>query len=387
MLGYKIQHPKFFIITQDSSTLFYNTIFAKNMELKLPYAAKLVIGLLIVSILVWWMYILQEILILISFAILFSLLLFPLCNRLEKWKFPRTLAISLCLIISTAIVAGLIFLVFMQIANFSDDFPTFQKKGMVIIDNLQSWASKYLQISRRKQVTELRKQSLSLLQNGGTVVTNFLASMANSLSSAVLVPILTFFFLLYRDFFKKFFYRVFGIRNRKRIDLICTKIYKVVQGYIVGLMSVILIVAVLNTIGLMILGIDYAIFFGTLAAFLLLIPYIGIMIGSLLPILLALITKDSYLYAVGVAGVFFSVQFLEGNFITPYIVGSKVSVNPLAAMIGLVLGGQLWGISGLILALPFIAILKVIFDHVDALKPYGYLLGEAEVKDGGALLD
>lgn len=357
------------------------------MELKLPYAAKLVIGLLIVSILVWWMYILQEILILISFAILFSLLLFPLCNRLEKWKFPRTLAISLCLIISTAIVAGLIFLVFMQIANFSDDFPTFQKKGMVIIDNLQSWASKYLQISRRKQVTELRKQSLSLLQNGGTVVTNFLASMANSLSSAVLVPILTFFFLLYRDFFKKFFYRVFGIRNRKRIDLICTKIYKVVQGYIVGLMSVILIVAVLNTIGLMILGIDYAIFFGTLAAFLLLIPYIGIMIGSLLPILLALITKDSYLYAVGVAGVFFSVQFLEGNFITPYIVGSKVSVNPLAAMIGLVLGGQLWGISGLILALPFIAILKVIFDHVDALKPYGYLLGEAEVKDGGALLD
>lgn len=357
------------------------------MEMKLPLSAKIVIGLLMVSIIIWWMYILQEILVLISFSILFSLLLFPLCNQLEKWKFPRTAAISISLLISTAILASLIVLVFMQIANFSDDFPTFQKKGTDMINHIQLWASKNFHISRKKQVAEFRNHSLSLLQNSGTIITNFLSSMANSLSSALLVPILTFFFLLYRDFFRKFFYRVFGIKHRKRIDLVCLKIYKVVQGYLVGLMSVILIVAILNTIGLVALGIDYAIFFGTLAAFLLLIPYVGIMIGSLLPILLALLTKDSYLYAVGVAGVFLFVQFLEGNFITPHIVGSKVSVNPLAAMIGLVLGGQLWGISGLVLALPFIAIMKVIFDHVDTLKPYGYLLGEAEVKDGGALLD
>ena len=143
-------------------------------------------------------------------------------------------------------------------------------------------------------------------------------------------------------------------------------------------MLVIGIVATLNSVGLLLLGVDYAVFFGTLAAFLLLIPYIGIMIGSLLPIVYALVTKDSPVYAVGVAGIFLFVQFLEGNFITPHIVGSKVSVNPLAAIIALILGGQLWGVAGLVLALPLTAILKVVFDNIESMKPYGYLIGEPE---------
>ena len=155
-------------------------------------------------------------------------------------------------------------------------------------------------------------------------------------------------------------------------------IYIAVQGYLTGLVTVTLIVGTLNTIGLLILGIDYAVFFGFLAAALLVIPFIGILIGSILPIIVALITKDSPMYAVGVAGVFVFVQFLEGNFITPQIVGSKISINGLVAIIALLLGSALWGISGMALSLPTIAILKVIFDNVDGLKPYGYLMGEPD---------
>jgi predicted PurR-regulated permease PerM len=140
---------------------------------------------------------------------------------------------------------------------------------------------------------------------------------------------------------------------------------------------VILIVAVLNIVGLLILDIEYAIFFGVLGALLTIIPYVGIFIGSLLPILMSLLTKDSAWYAVGVAGVFFLVQILEGNFITPNVVGAQVSVNPLAAIVGLILGGMLWGAAGMILALPVIAILKVVFDSVESLEPYGYLLGDS----------
>ena len=143
-------------------------------------------------------------------------------------------------------------------------------------------------------------------------------------------------------------------------------------------MILILIIGTLDTIGLLILGIDYAFFFGFFAAFLVLIPYIGISIGSLLPILMALITKDSGWYALGVAGLFGFVQFLEGNFITPYVVGSKVCINSMAAIIALILFGNLWGIAGLILAIPLTAILKVVFDNVEALKPFGYLIGEVE---------
>ncbi len=347
-------------------------------ETKLSSSSKLLIGLLTVTILVWWMYVLREILVLVAFSVLFSMLLFPLCHRLEQWKLPRTLAIAACLLVSFLIVAGIIALVAMQLVDFSDTFPAFQKKGENFINTLQSWASHNLHISRKKQVTELRNQSINLLKNSGEIITNTLSTTINSLSSALLIPIFVFFFLLYRDFFRKFFYMVFGRGHRNRIDLIFRRIYLVVQGYLLGLLSVILIVAGLNTLGLWILGIEYALFFGVLAAFLLLIPYIGIMIGSLLPILMALITKDSPMYAVGVAGVFMFVQFLEGNFITPHIVGSKVSINPLAAMIALILGGQIWGISGLVLALPLVAILKVVFDNVPSLKPFGYLLGEAE---------
>lgn len=138
------------------------------------------------------------------------------------------------------------------------------------------------------------------------------------------------------------------------------------------------IVAVLNTVGLMLMGIQYAWFFGSMASLLMLLPYIGIAIGSILPALFALATKDSALYAVGVIAWFQVVQFLEGNIITPNIVGSKVSINPLMAIIAILLGGMIFGLSGLILALPMVATLKVIFDAIPSMEPIGYLIGEPE---------
>jgi predicted PurR-regulated permease PerM len=352
----------------------------KKMEHKLPHSLRLLVSLACISIIIWWMSVLQEILVLLLFSVLFAMLLYPLCNKLEKWRFPRTLAIFVCLLITFAILAGLVMLTSAQIADFTDELPNFQKKAEILVDKIQSWASDTFHISRKKQVLEVRNQSLILLKNSGAVITNTLSTTANSLANMLLIPIFVFFFLHYRDFFRQFFYKIFHKVRRAKVDMVFHKIYVVVQSYLAGLVIVIGIVATLNTVGLLILGIDYAVFFGVLAAFLLLIPYIGIMIGSLLPIVMALITKDSPLYAVGVAGVFIFVQFLEGNFITPQIVGSKVSVNPLAAMLVLILGGQLWGISGLVLAIPLTAIIKVIFDHVDALKPYGFLIGEAERK-------
>ena len=132
------------------------------------------------------------------------------------------------------------------------------------------------------------------------------------------------------------------------------------------------------TVGLLILGVDYAIFFGFFGAVLVLIPYFGISMGSLLPAIYTLVTQDNPVKALGVIGIFLFVQTLEGNFITPYIVGSKVSINPLAAIVVLILWESVWGLPGLILALPMTAIIKVIFDAAPALKPYGFLIGEAE---------
>jgi predicted PurR-regulated permease PerM len=190
------------------------------------------------------------------------------------------------------------------------------------------------------------------------------------------MPVFIFFFLFYRRFFKQFLQKLFARTPNDNITEVMLKVQSVVKNYILGLLTVMVIIAALNTVGLLVLGIKYAFFFGALAALLNIIPYIGIFIGSVLPIIMALLTKDSIWYAVGVAGIFAVVQFLEGNFITPNIVGSKVSVNPLAAIIALIIGGMLWGPAGMILSIPFTAILKVIFDHVDSLEPFGFLLGE-----------
>ena len=161
-----------------------------------------------------------------------------------------------------------------------------------------------------------------------------------------LVLLFAFFFLLYRDFFRSFFYKVFDDTRRSKIDDVMGRIYQVVKDYLAGLVLVILIIGTLMTVGLLILGVDYAVFFGFFGACLVLIPYFGISLGSLLPAAYTLVTQDNPLKALGVIGVFLFVQTIEGNFITPYIVGSKVSINPLAAIVVLILVGERVGLAG-----------------------------------------
>src|SRR5690606_616001 len=156
------------------------------------------------------------------------------------------------------------------------------------------------------------------------------------------------------------------------------EIYDVIQSYLLGMGMVMGIVAILNTAGLLVLGLQYAWFFGTLAALLILIPYIGIAIGSLIPALFALATMDNYWYALGVIIWFQVVQFLEGNFITPNIVGGKVSLNPLVAIMSLLLGGMLFGLAGLILALPLVASIKILLNLDKSTPPFSFLIGEPE---------
>lgn len=347
-------------------------------EIQLPPYARLTCILLSLVIIVYGLYILQDTLVPLIFAVLLSATLFPLCHRLERSGVPRVGAITICIVLSIALLYGLIYLVSLQIGNFTAEAPRLLKRGNQLLDQVQRYADQNFHIDRQQFVSQARKYLNSSLQNAGILLTSTLLVTTNVLSTIALLPLFIFFFLLYRDFFKSFFYKVIGQTHRKKVDTIFGQIYTVVKDYLVGLVLVIAIVAVLNTIGLLILGVEYALFFGVFGAFMILIPYVGIAIGSVLPALFTLGTNPNPLVALGVVGVFLFVQILEGNFITPYIVGSKVSINPLAAIIVLIMWGQLWGLSGLILALPLTAILKVIFDSIDSLKPYGFLLGEAE---------
>ncbi len=347
------------------------------MKFYYPFSLRLAGWLVSAILIVYILYVLQDIFKPIAFSVLFAVMLYPLCLRLERWGLYRVLSIVISQILLITIIVGLIYLASVQVADFDEEIPKLTEKATVWTGKLQTYISENYHLSKRKQLTESKKYLNDGIKNGASFVTNTLATTTNTLTSAALVPLFVFFLLLYRDFFRTFIYQLFDVKHKRKVNEGIRRIYDVVQSYLVGLVLVILIVGLLNSAGLLLLGVDYAIFFGFLAAFLLLIPYIGLMIGAILPALMALITKDSPMYALGVLGVFGVIQVIESNFITPNIVGSKISINPLAAMITLILGGQLWGVAGLILALPITAIIKVIFDLVTPLKPFGYLLGEA----------
>ena len=350
----------------------------RSREIELPTYAKLVCVLLSIVVIVYGLHTLHGLLIPLVFAILFAVLLFPLANRLENWRVPRVLAIVLCLVLTLGVLTALFWGVSVQISNFSEVVPKFVEKGTAYVNSLRTFADEKLNIDRQRQVSEIQKYLNQALAEGGTILTTTLLATTSIITNLFLILLFAFFFLLYRDFFRSFFYKVFEDTRRSKIDDVMSRIYEVVKDYLAGLVLVILIIGTLMTVGLLILGVDYAVFFGFFGACLVLIPYFGISLGSLLPAAYTLVTQDNPVKALGVIGIFLFVQTLEGNFITPYIVGSKVSINPLAAIVVLILWENVWGLPGLVLALPMTAIIKVVFDSVEALKPYGFLIGEAE---------
>lgn len=332
------------------------------------------------SLLVFVLRKLDGILLPILFAALLSVLLLPLVVRLENWKFPRIWAIIVSLVIVIAALTGIFYLFGTQIMDLRDEWPKLQEKSILYFDQIQQWASVkfgYHPISKE----ELIDNSMSSLKkSAGGFLGSTLSTTAGVLSVTTLIPIYIFCFLYYRDHMRQFMFRFVAPDKRTGVLHTMDNIQTVVQAYIQGLLTVIVVVSVLNAIGLLILGVKFAIFFAVFASVLAVIPYIGIMVGSAIPALVTLVETGSPGKAAAVVGVFVFVQFLEGNFITPMITGSKVSINPMAAIIALILGGELWGTPGMILSIPLTAVLKVVFDASKTTEPWGFLLGD--VTDG-----
>jgi predicted PurR-regulated permease PerM len=324
----------------------------------------------------------REFLVPVSFAALLAMLLAPLCNRFEKWGVKRGLSSLLGILIILITIAGIITLFTTQIMTFAEDVPELQQRLNEKIEEGQSFIQQQFNVSPSKQIEFARARLNSILSNANAFVTGFISATTGVLAGIGLLLIYIFFFLFYRDRFSTFIQKIVSKDNHEIAKTITLQISKVTQQYLTGVISVIVILAVLNTTGLLIIGIEHAVFFGVLAAILNIVPYIGVLIGSLFPIIMAFLTKDSIWSAVGVAGVFAFNQFLENNFLTPNITGSQVKINPLAAIMALIIGGMIWGVAGMILFIPFIGIAKILFDNIESLQPYGYIIGEDDDENG-----
>ncbi|WP_299821372.1 AI-2E family transporter [uncultured Pontibacter sp.] len=348
------------------------------MEIKLPNYLKFILILLGVVLLIGLLQSFKSVLVPLAFALLFALLLLPLTKDMERLRIPRPLAILFCIVLVVIVLGGVVWFLSMQLVSLTSELDTIGENIGTLVDKVQTFLYSKFGIEPSNRA-DLVKNAIGSLQD---ITTTFLGSTISmttgALSMLVVVPIFVFCFLYYRDHLEQFLFKFVSKDRRSSLTQTVMNIQQVVQSYISGLMIVIFIVALLNSAGLMLLGVKYAIFFGVFASILTIIPYIGILIGALLPALLTLATTGHLIDAVLVIAVFMFVQFLEGNFITPFVVGSKVSINPFAAIVALLIGGEIWGAAGMILSIPLIAMLKVVFDVYPPLTPFGFLLADID---------
>lgn len=319
------------------------------------------------------LYLLKDILVPFAFAGLIAILLNPLCNRLERFRIPKVWAITLSLFIAALVLTGLLFFLSSQISQFGEMIPELKSRSQELMGQVQQWAAQKLGISMQKQTDMIHK----LTDNGQQYIGYTLGSIFGVLGIFFLLPVYTFLLLLYKEQLVNFIYESFGNENNEHVKDVLQSTKGAIQSYIAGLLIETAIIAVLNSVALLILGVKYAILLGTIGAILNLIPYIGGLIAIALPVMIATVTNDNFTTPLLIIGVYLLIQFIDNHLIVPKVVASKVSLNALISIVIVLMGGALWGVSGMFLSIPFVAILKIIFDHIEGLKPWGKLLGDS----------
>jgi len=314
----------------------------------------------------------------LSFSLLISFVLYPVCVWLEKKGFNKNLAIGIALGMLILIFAGIVILLLWQLHRFTGEWQTLRLKASDAIDDIVSFISSTFNIAAEKQYAWLS----NLFDSSGSSFIPFLRETFYSLSVSlvlfILIPIMSALILYHRKKLAGVLYSFFPERRKAVIHQILHETVHAFYGFIKGMLLVYLIVGILNSIGLAIVGVPHPVLFGFIASVLTFIPYVGIIIASLLPITVSWITYNSILYPLGVILVFSIVQYLEANLIFPFSVSSRLKINTLVTIIAILAGGVLWGAAGMILFIPFIGILKLIADKTESLKVVADLLGTKE---------
>lgn len=346
-----------------------------DKEYKLPFFLKASIFLLGLIALFAILYIAKSIIVPFIFAVIIAIVLHPVVNFFVRRKINRIVAISITMFLIFLILAGVGMLLFSQASRFGDAWPVLVEKFTTSVNQSIAWVSGYFDINPLKIQEWVTKTKGEILNMSSRLVGQTLVGIGNGLVILFLLPVYIFLLLYYHPLILDFIHKIFGKDNRGRVSEIITQIKTVIQRYLIGLIIEFVIVAVLNSVGLLILGIDYAILLGVMGAALNVIPYIGGIIGVAIFAVVALVTK-SPVYVIYVLVLYSVIQFVDNNYIVPKIVSSKVKINALFSVIIVIAGNALWGISGMFLSIPLLAIAKLIFDHIDPLKPWGFLLGD-----------
>lgn len=350
----------------------------KAQRFNVPSYLKALSVLIFIIVLVFFLIVGKSLLVPLFMGGFFAVLFTPLSNWLEKKKIPRTLSSVLSLLLNIALVVGFLSFIITTVSNFTKDFDNVSGKLSNYAKDIDDWTYTNFGIDENLEEKASDDYVKTLLQEHGANITGFALRTVGSLSGAILIPVFMFFFLLYRDHLTEVMIRIYRDKDPQLVRMRITSLRKLLQNYIIGVVKVMGILAVLNVTAFTALGIKHAIFFGVIAAFLNIIPYVGPFIGALMPMVYSFLTKDSLFYPLAVLASYQIIQLIEGNFLTPKIVGGNVNLNPFITFLGLLVGGSIWGIAGMVLIIPTLAILREIFELSDQTSPFALLLGEEQ---------
>ncbi|MGD1892983.1 MAG: AI-2E family transporter [Cyclobacteriaceae bacterium] len=345
------------------------------MLIKNSFVVRATFTLLFIILVFYSLIAAEDFLVPLLMGILLAFLLYPLASFLEKNGIPRILANILTIIFGIVVVSATVYIIYSQLSVFVGDLPELRQKALRNLRNLEAYIELEYGVAVESQDRWLRNGISTLFTSGGEFFKDLFTTTASTVAKVGIMPVYVFFLLYYRNKFREFLLRVTpDSRHRKTIKVL-KEISHVTKHYMGGIALVVLILCFLNSIGLLIVGVQYAVLLGIISAIMNFIPYFGTLIGGAFPLLVALITEESPSYALGVIILFIIIQFTENNILTPNIVGSNVRINPFFTILTIILGGLVWGLAGMFIFLPFLAMFKIVCENIESLKPVGFLLG------------
>ncbi|GAA4130312.1 hypothetical protein GCM10022250_21060 [Flavobacterium chungbukense] len=257
----------------------------------------------------------------------------------------------------------------------ANDFETIKKNANSFIIEIHKFVRENFQVSIGDQKKYLDSVTKDSVKTGQAKLGSFIISMSDVLLDSTIIIIYTFLFLIYKEHFKLFLAKLIRKENHPVLVDILSQIKVSINNYIVSLIIEMIVVSVLTSLGLWIIGIKYFILLGLITGILNLIPYIGILIAGIITVLASLTGSAEFSMILGILIVNVIVQFIDNNLLVPLIINSKVEINAFVSIMGIIIGGAAAGIAGMFLAIPLLAILKIIFDRIESLAPWGYLMG------------
>lgn len=310
-----------------------------------------------------------------TLAAIIAMLLLPLSKKMEGRGLKRPLAAVLCLVVLALMLAGIIALLIWQMSDIAKDFSQMQSKVTDLLHQGQEFLHSKLGITEQQQ-----KKLLESSQRGGASggVSNLLSNTLSFAVDFILVVVYIFIFLIFRSHLKKFILKLVPDEENAKTEKIIHDSTLVTYKYLSGMAIMIVMLWILYGIGFTIAGIKNAIFFAVLCGVLEIIPFVGNLTGTSLTMLMAITQGGGAGVVMGVAVTYFLVQFIQSYIIEPLVVGAEVNINPLFTIVALVIGELVWGVAGLVIAIPLLGMFKIVCDNIEVLNPYGYLIGESK---------